>query len=61
MVRNLNEHGKARGLSAWYRTMREAEGQVETKKHEVVEKVIYSSRKAVAAKHIVIAIEMWEG
>ena len=28
IVRNLNTHGKARGLSAWYRTMREAEGQV---------------------------------
>ena len=25
IVRNLNTHGKARGLSAWYRTMREAE------------------------------------
>ncbi len=29
IVRNLNTHDTARGLSAWYLTMREAEGQVE--------------------------------
>ena len=61
IVRILNTHGKARGLSAWYRTMREAEGQVEAMKHEVTENVLYSGRKAVAAKDVVITIEKWEG
>ena len=42
IVRNLNTHGKARGLSAWYRTMRDAEGQVEVKKDDITEKVFYS-------------------
>ena len=34
MVRNLNSQGKARGELAWHRVMREAEGQVETKRGE---------------------------
>ena len=42
IIRNLNTHVKARGLSAWYRTMRDAEGQVEVKKDEITEKVYYS-------------------
>ena len=61
IVRNLNTHGKARGLVAWYRTLRDAEGQVETKRSDITEKVFYSGRKAVAAKDVVAAIETWEG
>ena len=37
IVRNLNTKGKARGLIAWYRTLREAQGQVETKKQVIIE------------------------
>jgi hypothetical protein len=60
IVRNLNTRGRARGLIAWYRTLREAEGQVDTKKVEIIEKVFYSGRSAVAAKDVVATIESWE-
>ena len=56
-VRNRNTHGKARGLIAWYRTLRDAEGQVETKRSEITEKVFYSVRNAVAPKEVVTTIE----
>ena len=52
IVRNQNTHGKARGLVAWYRTLRDAEGQVETKRSEITENVFYSGRRAVAAKDV---------
>ena len=61
IIRNFNTYGKARGLSAWYRTMRDAEGQVEVKKDDITEKVFYSGRKAVAAKYLVPIIEAWDG
>ena len=48
-------------MVAWYRTLRNAEGQVETKRSEITEKVFYSGRKAVAAKDVVATIETWEG
>ena len=32
IIRKQNTKGKARGLIAWYRTLREAEGQVPTKR-----------------------------
>jgi len=60
IVRNQNTQGKARGLIAWYRTLRDAEGQIETKRTEVTEKVFYSGRKAVAAKDVVATIATWE-
>ena len=60
IIRNQNTLGKARGLIAWYRTLREAEGQVETKKIEITERVFYSGRTAVAPKDVVSAIETWE-
>ena len=60
IVRNQNTQGKARGLIAWYRTLRDAEGQVETKRSEIIEKVFNSGRKAVAAKNVVATIETWE-
>ena len=37
IVRNQNTHGKARGLVAWYRTLRNTERQVETKRSEISE------------------------
>ena len=61
IVRNQNTQGKARGMIAWYRTLREAEGQVETKKQDITEKVFYSGRKAVAAKDVAATIETWAG
>ncbi len=60
VVRNQNTLGKARGLIAWYRTLRDAEGQVETKKTEITEKVFYAGRKAVAAKDVLAIIASWE-
>ena len=60
LVRKLNTQGKARGLIAWYRTLREAEGQVEEKRTEITEKVFYAGRKAVAAKDVVATIATWE-
>ena len=53
LVRKLNTQGKARGLIAWYRTLRNAEGQVEEQWTEITEKVFYAGRKAVAAKDMV--------
>ena len=61
IVRNQNTRGKVRGLVAWYRTLREAEGQMETKRQEITERGFYSGRKAVAAKDVAATIETWEG
>ena len=61
MVRNLNSQGKARGVLAWYRVVREAEGQVETKRIEITEKVFDANRKQVAVKDVATAIAQWEG
>ena len=60
IIRNQNTKGKARGLVAWYRTLREAEGQVPTKRSEITEKVFHPDRKAVAAKDVVATIEAYE-
>ena len=60
IARNQNTHGKARGPIAWYRTLRDAEGQVETKRSEITEKVFYSGRKAVAPREVLATIETWE-
>ena len=38
IIRNQNTKGKARGLVAWYRTLREAEGQIPQKRAEITEK-----------------------
>ena len=57
IIRNQNSLGKARGLIARYRILREAEGQVETKKIEITERVFYSGRTAVAPKDVMSAIE----
>ncbi len=39
IITNQNLKGKARGLITWYRTLREAEGQVTAKRSEITEKV----------------------
>jgi hypothetical protein len=60
IIRNQNTKGKARGLIAWHRTLREAEGQVPTKRSEITETVFHPDRKAVAAKDVVSTIEAYE-
>ncbi len=55
--RSLSSQGKPRGVLTWYRVMREAEGQVETRAIEITEKVFDSDRKAVAAKDVAYTIE----
>ena len=61
IIRNQNTKGKARGLVAWYRTLREAEGQIHQKRSEITEKVFQPDRKAVAAKDVVSTLEAYEG
>ncbi len=60
IIRNQNTKGKARGHISWYRTFREAEGQVPTNQSEITEKVFPPDRKAVAAKDVVATIEAYE-
>ncbi len=60
LVRKQNTQGKARGLIAWYRTLWNAEGQVEEKRTEITERVFYAGRKAVAAKDVAATIATWE-
>ena len=60
IIRNQNTKGKARGLVAWYRTLREAEGQIPQKWSEITEKVFQPDRKAVAAKDVVSTLEAYE-
>ena len=60
IIMNQNLKGKARGLIAWFRTLREAEGQVSAKRSEITEKVYQSNRKAVAVKEVVSTLEAYE-
>ncbi len=60
IIMNQNLKVKARGLIAWYRTLREAEGQVSAKRSEITEKVYQSNRKAVAVKDVVATLEAYE-
>lgn len=53
--------GKGAWLLAWYRVMRDAEGQVETKKIEITENIFDANRKPVASNIVVTAISQWEG
>ena len=61
IIRNQTTKGKARGLIAWHRTLREAEGQVPQKRSEITEKVFQPDRKAVAPKDVVSTLEAYEG
>ena len=60
MIRNQGTHGRVRGVRAWRRIMREAEGQLVTKRDEITLKVFDSDRKSVAAKDVAATIEQWE-
>ena len=50
IVRNLKNNIKAHCVRAWYRIMREAKGQEDTKLQELTEKVFGQGQKAVAAE-----------
>jgi hypothetical protein len=60
IIMNQNRKGKARGLIAWFRTLREAEGQVTAKRSEITEKVYQSDRKSAAIKDVVSTLEAYE-
>ena len=60
IVRNQNTLGKALGLIAWFRIVRDAEGQVKEKMSEITERVFYSGRKAVAPNEVTATIAAWE-
>ena len=60
IVRNMETLPKSKGIRAWYRIMHEAEGQLETKKMDLSEKLFDPNRKSVAAKDVVNAIEQCE-
>ena len=60
MIRNQGTHGRVRGVRAWYRIMREAEGQLVTKRDEITRNVFDSDRNSVAAKDVAATIEQWE-
>ena len=59
-VRNLETLTTSRGARAWYRIVREAEGQIEARATELTERLHDPSRKPVAAKDLVLEIEKLE-
>lgn len=61
MVRTLSTQRKTRGIRAWVRVMREAEGQAEANKLELAGKLHDTNRKAVNATELPVAISQWEG
>ena len=60
IVRNLESLVVSRGARAWFRIVREAEGQIEARATELTEKLHDSKRKPVAAKDLAMAIEQLE-
>ncbi len=58
--REPKPQGQGKGPFAWFRTLREAEGQVSAKRSEITEKVYQSNRKAVAVKEVVSTLEAYE-
>ena len=60
IVRNLESLITSRGARAWFRIVREAEGQIEARATELTEKLHDSSRKPVEAKDLAMAIEKLE-
>ena len=60
IVRNLESLVASRGARAWFRIVREAEGQIEARATELTEKLHDSKRKPVAAKDLAMAIEQLE-
>jgi hypothetical protein len=59
-VRNLESLTVSRGARAWYRIVREAEGQIEARSTELTEKLHDPHRKPVDAKDLVQAVEKLE-
>ena len=59
-VRNLESFTISRGARAWYRIVREAEGQIEARATELTEKLHDPHRKMVDAKDLVQACEKLE-
>ena len=57
--RNLKNNLRTRGVRAWYRIMREAEGQEDTMLQELTEKVIKQDQKTVTAEEVPGALELW--
>ncbi len=60
IVRNLETPPASRGARAWYRLVREAEGQIEARKTELTEKLHDPNRKAVEAGNLAAAVEQLE-
>ena len=60
VVRNLESLTVSRGARAWFRIVREAEGQIEARATELTEKLHDPSRKAVEAKTLAQAVEKLE-
>ena len=60
IVRNLETLPASRGARAWYRLVREAEGQIEARKTELTEKLHDPNRKAVEAGNLAAAVEQLE-
>ena len=59
-VRNLESLTISRGARAWFRIVREAEGQIEARKTELTERLHDPHRKAVGAKDLVQTFEKLE-
>ena len=60
VVRNLETLTTSRGARAWYRIVREAEGQIEARATELTEKLHDPHRKPVDAKDLAQAVEKLE-
>ena len=60
IVRNLESLTASRGARAWFRIVREAEGQVGARATELTEKLHDPSRKPVDAKDLAQAVEKLE-
>ena len=60
IVRNLESLAVSRGARAWYRIVREAEGQIEARAAELTEKLHDAKRKPVLAKDLAMTIEQFE-
>ena len=60
IVRNLETLPVSRGARAWYRLVREAEGQIEARATELTEKLHDPNRKPVEAANLAAAVEQLE-
>ena len=60
IVRNLESLTVSRGARAWFRIVREAEGQVEARATELTERIHDPNRKPVGANNQGQAVEKFE-